>query len=156
MVPGSGIEPLTNGLSIHCSTSELTWYWYAKLLMNFLYIFDSSVCDSQTGRFFYLQLPIGLCTKSNSMYFNMVSATSSQKPRREVLPCPYPWSKDQRFHGLVLPNRIWPDWRPHGWPKTPNAGLVAPMYNRHRTGDDVYLFNNHNSSTFACCCQAFY
>ena len=121
MVPGSGIEPLTNGLSIHCSTSELTWYWYAKLLM----------------------------------YFNMVSATSSQKPRRELLPCPYPWSKDQRFHGLLYRIGFGPIGGLMDGLRPLTLVLSRPCITGIGPGMTFIYYYNHNSSTFACCCQAF-
>jgi len=57
----------------------------------------------------------------------MVSATLSQEPRREVLPCPVSCLSDDTVLSFVLLYRMDGPERGKKKPKTPNAGLVAPM-----------------------------
>jgi hypothetical protein len=67
----------------------------------------------------------------------MVSATLSQEPRIEVLPCPVSCLSDDTVLSFVLPYRMNGPEGGKKKPKTPNAGLVAPTNNRRRTGDLV-------------------
>ena len=56
-----------------------------------------------------------------------MSATYSHKPRREVLPCPVSCLSDDTVLSFVLPYRMNGPEGGKKKPKTPNAGLVAPL-----------------------------